>query len=199
MARKTSAILILGLTTLLTGALAAQQKPEDIPDAPSATRPIPPPEPPSPRAEAEEESKPDALPPDGSGVTSGSKELPHSAPDSTAPKTDDKPAPASMPPITTAPSGNGPRDLDTGEDLYKIRVNTTLVLVPVTVKDSEGRLVGGLRPQRLLGFGKRPDPNIEVFHSRPICAFSSGDLRYRHGRRRVEESTGDAISIAGSV
>ena len=43
MATKTSAVLILGLTLLLAGALAAQQKPDDIPDAPSATRPIPPP------------------------------------------------------------------------------------------------------------------------------------------------------------
>jgi len=32
------------LMVLLTGTLAAQQKPEDIPDAPSATRPIPPPD-----------------------------------------------------------------------------------------------------------------------------------------------------------
>ena len=47
MATKASAVLILGLTLLLAGALAAQQKPEDIPDAPSATRPIPPPAPPA--------------------------------------------------------------------------------------------------------------------------------------------------------
>jgi len=43
MATKINTALILGLTLLLAGALAAQQKPEDIPDAPSATRPIPPP------------------------------------------------------------------------------------------------------------------------------------------------------------
>ena len=60
MATKISTVPILGLTLLLAGALAAQQKPEDIPDAPSATRPIPPPAPLSPRQEAEEESKPDA-------------------------------------------------------------------------------------------------------------------------------------------
>ena len=63
MATKTSTVLILGLTLLLlAGGLAAQQKPEDIPDAPSATRPIPPPAPPSARPGAEEESKPDAPP-----------------------------------------------------------------------------------------------------------------------------------------
>src|ERR1035438_10840488 len=83
MATKTSAVLILGLTLLLAGALAPQQKPEDIPDAPSATRPIPPPAPPSPRPGAEEETLPEAPPPDnsGAGVTTGSKEMPRSAPD----------------------------------------------------------------------------------------------------------------------
>src|ERR1035441_7254895 len=76
MATKINTALILGLTLLLAAALAAQEKPEDIPDAPSATRPIPPPAPPSPRQEAAEESKPDVPPADGSGVTTGSKELP---------------------------------------------------------------------------------------------------------------------------
>src|ERR1039458_1919754 len=41
MATKTSALLILGLSLLLAVILPAQQqKPEDVPDAPSATRPI---------------------------------------------------------------------------------------------------------------------------------------------------------------
>ena len=92
MVTKTRAVLILGLTLLLAGALAAQQKPEDIPDAPSATRPIPPPEPPSPRQEAEDETQPDAPPADnsGAGVTTGSKEMPRSAPDSASEKAGEK-------------------------------------------------------------------------------------------------------------
>ena len=151
MVTKTHAVLILGLTLLLAGALAAQQKPEDIPDAPSATRPIPPPEPPSPRQEAEEESKPDAPPADGSGVTTGSKEMPRSAPDSASEKAgekaDEKPAPPPMPPVRTVPAGSVPKDSETGEDLYKITVTTNLVLVPVTVTDNQGRLVGGLLPK----------------------------------------------------
>jgi VWFA-related protein len=147
MATKTSAVLRLGLALslwgLLAGALAAQQKPEDIPDAPSATRPIPPPAPPSARQEAEEESKPEAPPADasGAGITTGSKEMPRSAPDST----DQKPAPPPMPPVRTVPAGSVPKDVETGQDVgFTITVNPTLVLVPVTVKDSEGRLVGGL-------------------------------------------------------
>src|SRR3982074_502299 len=119
MVTKTHAVLILGLTFLLGGALAAQQKPEDIPDAPSATRPIPPPEPPSPRPGAEDESQPDAPPVDLSraGASPGAKELPGGAPDSASEKagekagdkTDEKSAPPPMPPVRTVPAGSVPR------------------------------------------------------------------------------------------
>src|SRR5467141_2791029 len=129
MVTKTHAVLILGLTLSLACALRAQQKPEEIPDAPSATRPIPPPEPPSPRPGADEETNPDAPPVDnsGAGVTTGSKELPRSAPDSASEKagekagdkTDEKPAPPPMPPIRTVPAGSVPRDSESGDDLYK--------------------------------------------------------------------------------
>src|ERR1035441_1856053 len=141
MARKTSALLILGLTLLLAQALIAQQKPDEIPDAPSATRPIPPPEPPSPRPGADGNTQPEPPAADpGAGVTTGSKELPRTAPDST----DEKPAPPPMPEIKTGPAGSVPKDTETGQDVgYTFRVNPTLVLVPVTVKDSGGRLVGG--------------------------------------------------------
>ena len=96
MATKTSRVARLGLTLflrmflitllgvwMLAGTVVAQQKPEDIPDAPSATRPIPPPPPPSPRQEAEDAAKEQAAPnASGEGVTTGSKEMPRSAPDS---------------------------------------------------------------------------------------------------------------------
>src|SRR5437879_13051076 len=52
-----------------------------------------------------------------------------------------------MPPIRTVPAGSVPRDTETGQDLYTITVTTNLVLVPVTVADSQGRLVGGLLPK----------------------------------------------------
>src|SRR5208337_188943 len=163
MATKISAVLILGLILSLSGALAAQQKPEDIPDAPSATRPIPPP---SPRQEAEEESKPDVPPADGSGVTSGSKELPRSAPDTT----DQKPAPPPMPPVRTVPAGSVPRDAETGQDVgYTITVNPTLVLVPVTVKDSDGRLVGGLLPKDFSVLESGQKQTLKFFTSDPFA------------------------------
>jgi VWFA-related protein len=164
MATKINTALILGLTLLLAGALAAQQKPEDIPDAPSATRPIPPPAPPSMRQEAEEESKPDATA-DGSGVTTGSKELPRSAPDST----DQKPAPPPMPPVRTVPAGSVPKDLETGQDIYTIPVNVNMVMVPVTVTDREGRLIGGLllRDFEVLENGQKQ--TLKFFTSDPFA------------------------------
>jgi VWFA-related protein len=167
MATKTSTVLILGLTLLLAGVLAAQQKPEDIPDAPSATRPIPPPAPPSMRPGAEEETKPEAPPPDGSGagVTTGSKELPRSAPDST----DQKPAPPPMPEVKTVPAGSVPKDMETGNDLYTIRTTTNLVLVPVMVKDSEGRLVGGLLPKDFSVLESGQKQTLKFFTSDPFA------------------------------
>src|ERR1700681_1946165 len=174
MVTKTHAILILGLTLLLAGALAAQQKPDDIPDAPSATRPIPAPEPPTPRQEANEESKPDAPPADnsGAGVTTGSKEMPRSAPDSASEKAgekaEDKPAPPPMPPVKTVPAGSVPRDSETGDDLYKITVTTNLVLVPVTVTDSQGRLVGGLLPKDFSVLESGQKQTLKFFTSDPF-------------------------------
>jgi VWFA-related protein len=169
MATKISAVLALGLTLFLPGLLAAQQqKPEDIPDAPSASRPIPPPAPPSGRPGADEGTPdaPDAPPADnsGEGITSGSKDLPHSGTGST----DTKPAPPPMPPIKTVPAGSVPRDAETGET-YTIRVTKTQVTVPVTVKDGEGRLVGGLTAKDFSVYENGQRQKLEFFTSDPFA------------------------------
>jgi VWFA-related protein len=188
MTTKISAVLILGLTLLLAGALAAQQKPEDIPDAPSATRPIPPPAPPSPRQEAEEETAPDAPPADGSGVTTGSKEMPRSAPE---PVYDKTATPPPMPPIKTVPAGSVPKDSETGQDLYTIIHNVNLVMVPVTVKDSEGRLVGGLLPKDFSVLESGQKQVLKFFTSDPFALsaaviFDTGMADV--GLKKVEET-----------
>ena len=170
MVTKTSALLRLGLSLLwvglLAGALAAQQKPEDIPDAPSATRPMPPPEPPSPRpgANPDEQTPPNAPPADnsGAGVTTGSKELPRTAPDSTQ----EKPAPPPMPPVKTVPAGSVPKDLETGYTLPRVTVN--LVLVPVSVKDDDGRLVAGLLPKNFSVLENGQPQTLKFFTSDPF-------------------------------
>jgi len=167
MAKRMSALLILGLTLLVANALMAQQKPDDIPDAPSATRPIPPPPPPSARQEAEDESKQDKPPADGSGVTTGSKELPHTAPDMVY---DKSAIPPPMPSVRTVPTGSVPKDVDTGQDVgYTIRINPTLVMVPVTVKDKDGRLVGGLLPKDFIVLESGQPQNLKFFTSDPFA------------------------------
>jgi VWFA-related protein len=168
MARNIRAVFILGLTVCLAEVLSAQQqKPEDIPDAPSAARPIPPPAPPSVRPEADDEGNPDAAPtnPSGEGVTTGSKDLPRSTPDAT----DAKPAPPPMPPVKTVPAGSVPRDVDSGQDLYTIRVTKNLVLVPVTVKDNDGRLVAGLLPNDFSVLENGQKQKLEFFTSDPFA------------------------------
>jgi VWFA-related protein len=173
MATKNSTLLRLGLSLLVAGSLvptlAAQQKPEDIPDAPSATRPIPPPEPPSPRPGApgvDDDSIP--LAPSSSNDSagpSGSNELPRSAPDAT----EAKPSPTPMPPVRTVPAGSVPRDAETGEDVgFTIRATTNLVLVPVMVTDSDGRLIGGLRPRDFSVLESGQPQKLKFFTSDPF-------------------------------
>ena len=165
MATKINTALILWLALSLAPALAAQEKPEEIPDAPSATRPIPPPAPPSPR-QAAEGSMPDVPPADGSGVTTGSKELPRSAPDSTG----QQPAPPPpMPPVKTVPAGSVPKDLESGQDLYTITVTKNLVTVPVTVTDREGRMIAGLLPKDFLVLENGQKQTLKFFTSDPFA------------------------------
>jgi VWFA-related protein len=165
---KTGWLLIIGLS-LLPAAILAQQKPEDIPDAPSASRPIPPPTPPSAREEAEGQSAPDSSSQDdaGAGVTTGSKELPRTAPNS-ADSTNDTPPPPPMPPVRTVPAGSVPKDSETGADLYTITVTTNLVMVPVTVKDNSGRMVGGLLPKDFSVLEGGQKQNLKFFTSDPF-------------------------------
>ncbi len=176
MATKTSALLILGLSMLLAASpLAQQQPPGDIPDAPSATRPIPPPPPPSPRDEANQPvSTPDAT---GNGVTTGSHQLPHSTSDLPESSSRQNPNPESgqtppppMPPVKTVPAGSVPKDKDTGEDVgFTIRITPNLVLVPVTVKDSDGRMVNGLLPKDFTVLENGQKQTLKFFTSDPFA------------------------------
>ena len=154
------------LMVLLTGTLAAQQKPEDIPDAPSATRPIPPPDAPSPRPGVDDANIPLAPPADNSDSgMSSSNELPHSSPDSTGSNS----VPPPMPPVKTVPAGSVPKDAGTGEDLdYTIKVTTNLVLVPVMVADAEGRLIGGLQPKDFNVLESGVPQKLKFFTSDPF-------------------------------
>ncbi len=118
---------------LVFGTIAAQaqdQQKQNIPDAPSASRPFPnaPPQSSSP-------SDPGPPPPNQPPPTAGD-----SLPEPTY-------APGVAPPfkVTTVPEGGAPAERGAASDeLFKITVNTNQVVVPVMVKDDSGRLVNGL-------------------------------------------------------
>src|SRR5215470_3872962 len=101
-----------------------QSRQQDIPDAPSAVRPVQPfptnlpPSRPQPDAE-----KPAAAAPNGAA-------------------SNDNPPPPPMPAIKTVAPGSVPDDqLNTRAELYKIVTRVNFVLVPVTVKETGGHLV----------------------------------------------------------
>src|SRR5208283_5479662 len=78
--------------------------------------------------------------------------------------------PPAMPPIKTVPAGSIPKDVDTGQDVgFTIRKVANLVLVPVTVKDPEGRLVGGLRPRDFTVLENGKVQNLTFFTSDPFA------------------------------
>jgi VWFA-related protein len=168
MARKNSAVVLGALILLLAGTGWGQQKPDEIPDAPSASRPVPPPPLPS---------KPPASPetPDSSSAeqprpqpkeqTPPANEPPHSSPDETGPQT----PPPPMPAVKTVPEGSVAPDSESArDDLYKIPVNVNYVVVPVTVKDNDGRLVSGLLPKDFTVLENGQKQTLKFFTSDPF-------------------------------
>jgi VWFA-related protein len=129
---------------LFSGTMAAQQQPskQDIPDAPSASRPFP-------TIPPTGNGQPDQAPPDQASPAQSPPPPNQAPPTSSAPADDPVYAPGVAPApdfkVTTAPPGTVPTDRGPGsEQLYKIVANVNQVLVPVMVKDDSGRLVNGL-------------------------------------------------------
>ncbi len=156
---------------LFCGTLAAQQqeKPkQDIPDAPSASRPFPnaPLQGPAPQNQAPPEQAPpppNQAPPTSSSATGSSPtEEPVYAPGV---------APAPPPfKVTTVPEGGAPAGHGAGSDeLFKITVNTNQVVVPVMVKDDSGRLVNGLLSRDFSVFEDGKKQNLNFFTTDPFA------------------------------
>src|SRR5258708_13315817 len=73
-----------------------------------------------------------------------------------------------MPPVRTIPAGSVPRDSKTWHDLLKFPVTINLVLVPVTVTGSQGRLVGGLLPKDFSVLESGQKQTLKFFTSDPF-------------------------------
>jgi len=112
---------------------------QDIPDAPSTVQPPAPKPTPPPikQAEQDQEQQQKAQP----------AEVPQGQPTEPAQQEQQAPPPP-MPPVQTVPPGSIPTNqINPKEDLYKLVVPVNFVLVPVMVKDSQGRRVDGLLPK----------------------------------------------------
>ena len=146
-------VAVLVLAIAFASAQDQEQKQpsqQDIPDAPSAVRPVQP--------------FPTNLPPS----------RPQPEPEKAQPATPTVPAPMDeapppMPPVKTVPPGSVPsRDMNSRDDLYKIKTQVNFVLVPVMVKDSAGHMVDGLLPGdfTVLEDGKKQE--LKFFTSDPF-------------------------------
>jgi VWFA-related protein len=125
----------------------ASQQSQDIPDAPSTVQPPPP--------------KPVLPPPT---PQQAKPEPSQSAPDNATQQA----APPPMPPVQTIPAGTVPRNqLEPG--IYKLPpVSVNFVMVPVMVKDSEGRRVDGLRPSDFTVLENGKKQTLTYFTSDPF-------------------------------
>src|SRR5262249_25578627 len=127
---------------LIPMGLAGEQNQSPIPDAPSATRPAPFPSGTAPAAK--------------NPAPSGEAVAPPEAP------TDAPPAPSAPPPATSRPADSNSR-----ED-FVIRVPVNLVVVPVTVKDSGGRLIEGLLKKDFTVLEDGVEQRVTLFTSDPF-------------------------------
>lgn len=136
-----------------TQAPAQSQPAQDIPDAPSTVQP-PPPKATLPPPQLETKPQPPA---------------PTAAPDAQQTPEEEKPSPTPMPPVEAVPAGSIPRNqLDSKEDLYKISVPVNFVLLPVMVKDPDGRRVDGLLWQDFTVLENGKKQTLTFFTSDPF-------------------------------
>ena len=158
---------VVGLLFLALLPAYAQQdqtkSPQNIPDAPSATRP-PQPLPPAP-----------ASPTVGPPSPSAAESLPETnspATDTPAPPADpskERP-PAPNPAVKTVGAGKEtPYPTNTRDEIYTLRTNVSFVAVPVTVKDkNSGHMVDGLLPADFQVFENGVRQKLTYFTSDPF-------------------------------
>ena len=104
-----------------------------------------------------------------------------------------------MPPIETIPPGSAPRDdMNTREDLYTFRVTTNFVLVPVTVKDSDGHLVDGLLPKDFSVFEDGRKQDLKFFTSDPFPLSAAVVLDIGMPDTAVQKITQTYTALAGA-
>ena len=155
--RKAVWLLTLALVFGACEAIAQDQQTQSVPDAPSATRPVQTfPSTPAP-------NNPTAPPPN-EAAPRAPVDTPPEAP---IPGQEEPPVqPAAIAP--NARTGSGQTQPGADEGLYRIPVNVNQVLVPVMVKDENGRLVGGLLPKDFTVLEDGTKQKLNFFTSDPF-------------------------------
>jgi VWFA-related protein len=148
-------LALLGWTQAASAQAPSQQKQkDDIPDAPSTVKPPQP--------------FPNAPPAGSAGNAAPLPEAPAEQP--TAPPSEPPAEPPPLPKVTTVPQGGAtPSNDNSGDQLYKIVVNTNQVLIPVRVTDDSGRNVDGLLPADFSVYEDGRKENMNFFTSDPFA------------------------------
>jgi VWFA-related protein len=130
------------------------QTPQNIPDAPSAVQP-----PPTQEEKLPTNPMPMPATPNGQGNAPESAQEPQTEP------------PPPMPPVQTLPPGtavqSGPNS-SAQQQLYRLVITSNFVQVPVTVKDSQGRLVDGLLAKDFSVYENGKKQTLTFFTSDPF-------------------------------
>lgn len=142
-------LAVLAFSIAGVSAVSQESPKQDIPDAPSATRPVQP------------------FPATPPVVKSVPPESGTSPSDGSAPE-----VPAAQPPlnIRTVPQGGATPGTSSGQDdLFRIVNVVNQVIVPVMVKDDNGRLVSGLLPKDFSVFEDGVRQKMNFFTSDPFA------------------------------
>jgi len=161
------AILFFTVTTGVAVALQQTNQKQEIPDAPSASRPpqsfpaTPPAEPESPSTADTPADQP-SLPGNQAPPTSASPgNTPSADRPSAPPSPDNNPFPEPGAPPDAAPASQG--------ELFKIVSNVNQVIVPVRVTDDSGRLVNGLLSKDFSIYEDGKKRTMNFFTSDPLA------------------------------
>ena len=167
-------VLAVFLAVLLTMgmALAQDQQTQDqknknpeIPDAPSASQP----------RQTFPSVPPSAAPPAAPPASQTSRSQPAAPEENSAPSANTEEKPPEVTPMstdTTFPEGKGsastPGLMNSRDQLYKLRIITNQVLVPVTVKNPSGFMVDGLLPGDFSVYENGVRQKLNFFTSDPF-------------------------------
>jgi VWFA-related protein len=153
--RITALAIILAFASMVGTVLLAQQQ---VPDAPSATRPPPPSFPAGTKPAPANQSRPDSSSSDNKNDGNGTTQAAADPAESSSSLSDVKGPPRQRPRGTD----------DDGRDQFSISVGVNFVTVPVTVKDEDGRLVAGLLRKDFAIYEDGVPQPLKLFTSDPF-------------------------------